>query len=463
MLGSVAVLACSPVSKDTPTGPPNLLLVTVDTLRPDELACYGGQAGVGEYLCSLADGGTRFEWAFSTAPYTAPSIASVLTGVYPFAHGVRQSAVSFLHSDIETLPELLQQAGYTTAAFVSNPVLDRSRHLDQGFGVFDQKMNREERNRPGFSERDARSATDAALAWAQVAAKPPWFLWVHYQDPHGPYDPPDASIGYDAADGRRLPVLPNPDNSGDGGIPHYQALPGLFTLEAYRERYRDEIRYLDGNLKRLVEGVDALGEPPLILLTSDHGEAFGEDDYFFAHGHSVAIDQIRVPLLVRPLRADATAEAEVSGTPVSLVDIAPTLARAAGLDVPGHWPGRPLPVAGLAASEPPSERALFSEHSNRAAVVIDKRYFARDRRTAVAEVRDPNSGGLVRLLPARTAELAETSAPPHYEAAQPDGVDAALEASLSDFLMRAQRGRAGATHDRVPEEMRERLRALGYS
>jgi arylsulfatase A-like enzyme len=466
MLGTAALLACSPASEDVPTAPPNLLLVTVDTLRPDELACYGGEAHIGETLCSLADGGTRFEWAFSTAPYTAPSIATVLTGIYPFAHGVRQSAVSFLHSDIETLPELLQQAGYTTAAFVSNPVLDRARRFDQGFGVYDQKMNREERNRPGFSERDARSATDAALAWAQVVAKPPWFLWVHYQDPHGPYDPPDASIAgdrHDAGDGRRLTVLPPRNNSGDGGIPHYQALPGLFTLEAYRERYRDEIRYLDGNLKRLIEGVDALGDAPLVLLTSDHGEAFGEDDYFFAHGHSVAIDQIRVPLLVRPSRADATAEALVNDTPVSLVDVAPTLAHAAGLDVPSHWPGRPLPVAGLAPTEPPRERSLFSEHRNRVAVVSGKRYFARDRRTAIAEARDPNSGGRVRLLPARTANLDDAGATPRYSAAEPDDADAALEASLSGFLLRAQRSRAGATHDSVPEKMKERLRALGYS
>jgi len=463
LLGAIAASGCGGPGDEAPATPPNLLLVTVDTLRPDELGCYGGEADVGEFLCSLANGGTRFEWAFSTAPYTAPSIASVLTGVYPFAHGVRQSAVSFLRSDIETLPELLQQAGYTTAAFVSNPVLDRSRHLDQGFGVFDQRMTREERNRPGFSERDARSATDAALAWAQIAAKPPWFLWVHFQDPHGPYDPPDASIGYDAADGRRLPVLPDRDNSGNRGIPHYQALPGLFTLEAYRGRYRDEIRYLDGNLKRLVEGVDSLGEPPLILLTSDHGEAFGEDDYYFAHGHSVAIDQIRVPLLVRPSRADATAAPQVSDVPVGLVDVAPTLARAAGIDVPTHWPGRPLPVAGLTAPDRQKPRALFSEHSDRAAVIIGKRYFARDRRTAIAAARDPNSGGVVRPLPARTATLDDASAPPRYTAARPDGVDAALETSLSEFLSRARRGRAGAEHDNVSEEMKERLRALGYS
>jgi arylsulfatase len=245
-------------------------------------------------LCSLADGGIRFEWAFSTAPYTAPSIASILTGLYPSVHGVRQSAVSYLREEFDTLPELLRAAGYETAAFISNPVLERSHRLDQGFGVFDQEMPREERNRPGVVERVAQSATDAALAWAQIAAEPPWFMWVHFQDPHGPYEPPDASMGYDEKGGTRLPVLET-DHSGLGGIPSYQALPGLFTREAYERRYADEIRYLDGHLKRLVEGLDALGDPPAVLVTADHGEAFGEDGYYFAHGHSVGLDQIRVP------------------------------------------------------------------------------------------------------------------------------------------------------------------------
>jgi arylsulfatase A-like enzyme len=458
-----AALGCAPVGDDADAAPPNLLLVTIDTLRPDELACYGGEADVGVALCAIAKGGARFEWAFATAPHTAPSIASVLTGAYPSTHGVRQSATSYLRDEFETLPERLRAAGYATAAFVSNPVLDRSRRLDQGFDLFDQRMTREERNRPGWSEREARSATDAALAWAQVAAEAPWFLWVHFQDPHGPYEPPGASGGGDADDGRRLPVLPSPDNSGDRGIPHYQSLPGLFSVEAYRERYRDEIRYLDLHLKRLVDGLDALGEPPAVLLTSDHGEAFGEDDYYFAHGHSVGIDQIRVPLVWRPRGADASRAPEVLDTPVSGIDVAPTLLRAAGLEVPAEWPGRPLPVAGFGAQTRTRDRALYSEHPDRGAVVIGRRYLARDRRAIAAGSRDPNSGGALRPLPARTAMLDDATAPLRYEAARRGDDDAALETSLLEFLRRSGRGAAGGEHEAVSEEMRSRLRALGYA
>jgi arylsulfatase A-like enzyme len=444
---------------------PNLLLVTIDTLRADRLACYGGEAGVGEFLCSLPDGGTRFEWAFSTAPYTAPSIASILTGVYPSAHGVRQSAVSFLRVEVETLPELLQAAGYETAAFISNPVLQRTRQLDRGFGVFDQRMPREERNRPGFVERDARSTCDAALAWAQVAAEPPWFMWVHFQDPHGPYEPPDASPVYDEPGGTPLPVLEK-DNSGLGGIPAYQALPGVFTREAYEGRYVDEIRYLDEHLKRLVEGLDALGSPPAVLVTADHGEAFGEDGYYFAHGHSVGLDQIRVPLLWRP--AVPTAPAVVR-TPVSLVDVAPTLLRIAGLETPSAWRGQPLPVAGSDAPAGSPDRALFAEHVTRAAVIVGDTYYSRERRTLPVDGGDPSTAGHVKVVQPRTARLFgsdgtdASGAMPAYEAGTGNERAAALEPALARFLADAKRHRSGAVHDEVPEEMQAQLRALGYT
>jgi len=102
---------------------PNLLLITVDTLRADRLECYGGEPAVGAFLCGLAHAGTRFEWALSTAPYTAPSVASILTGQYPSVHGVTQTANSYLRAEADTLAEQLQDAGYQTAAFVSNPIL----------------------------------------------------------------------------------------------------------------------------------------------------------------------------------------------------------------------------------------------------------------------------------------------------------------------------------------------------
>jgi arylsulfatase A-like enzyme len=256
-----------------------------------------------------------------------------------------------------------------------------------------------------------------------------------------------------------LPVLET-DHSGLGGIPSYQALPGLFTREAYERRYADEIRYLDGHVKRLVEGLDALGDPPAVLVTADHGEAFGEDGYYFAHGHSVGLDQIRVPLLWRPAAPGAPAVARAA---VSLLDVAPTLLRVAGLEVPEAWPGQPLPVTGSPISAGSPDRAIFAEHSRRAAVIVGDDYFARDHRKVVAGEPDPNSGGVVKLLPARTARLDASGATPAYELADGNPVAAELEPALASFLEDAARSRVGATRDAVPEEMRERLRALGYT
>jgi arylsulfatase len=458
--GLLLSAGCGESTPDSETpDQPNLLLITVDTLRPDRLVCYGGEPGVGEFLCSLADGGTRFEWAFSTAPYTAPSIASVLTGLYPSAHGVRQAGASYLPREFDTLPELLQTAGYATAAFISNPVLDRTRQLDQGFAVFDQKLPRMERNRPDYAERDAQSTTDAALAWAQITAEPPWFLWVHFQDPHGPYEPPGAPPISDEPGGDRLAPLED-DHSGLGGIPTYQILPGVVTREAYERRYLDEIRYLDGHVKRLVAGLDRLGDRPAVLVTADHGEAFGEDGYYFAHGHSVGLDQIRVPLLWRPAAPGASAVARV---PVSLVDVAPTLLRSTGLDPPAAWPGRPLPVFGGQVAAESADRAFFAEHGRRAAIIAGDAYYARNRREVVAGEPDRNSGGRIKLLPPRTAQLGGSGGLPPYEPAGGSAAAAALEPALASFLVEAASRRAGAMHEVVPEELRRRLRALGYA
>jgi len=456
-------LACTQAAETTA---PNLLLITIDTLRADRLSCYGGEAGVGDAICRLADTGTRFVWAFSTAPYTAPSIASVLTSRYPVDHGVRESAVSFLSDDAVTLAEVLKQHGYTTAAFVSNPVLDRSRHLQQGFDIYDQRMTRRERNRGYLEEREAVATTDATLAWARVGAEPPWFIWVHYQDPHGPYEPPQPGSPRAASrNDRVLPVLD--DNSGLGGIPVYQSLPGVRDFDSYSQRYSDEIRYLDPQVERLVDGLDALGRAPAVIVTSDHGEAFGEDGYYFAHGHSVGLDQIRVPLLWRPPNPRRPQSWD---RPVSGIDIAPTLLRVARIDSPSAFVGVPLPtVAQPVATESDRSdaaaetRAIYSEHRERAAVVVGGGYFARDRRAIEPGTPDPMSGGTLSPLPARTAELLPDGRSSGYRPASAGSAGTSTRAELlSAFIDRAERPAPRAEGAPTDEAQRERLRALGY-
>jgi arylsulfatase A-like enzyme len=433
--------------------PPNLLLITVDTLRPDRLACYGGPAGSGERLCAIFRDGTRYAWAFTPAPYTAPAVASLLTSAYPSVHGVTQSAASFLELGQESVAETLAGAGYTTAAFVSNPVLDRARNFGQGFGVYDAHMSRRELNRRGYVEREAHATTDAVLAWAEVAAEEPWFVWVHYQDPHGPYDPPGAVPRANPPGAALLPRLA--DDSGHAGIPAYQALPGHDTLAAYSQRYLDEIAYLDGELARLAGALDARGRRPAILLAADHGEAFGEDDYYFAHGHSLGLDQIRVPLLYRP--AAGRSQSAVA-EPVSLLDVAPTLLTLAGVAMPQASQGRVLPGVGPPGGATPA-RFFFAEHGRQAAVIAGVRVYTRDR--GEREGRHGELGQELPARPARVAELPEDGPNPPYRPADPAGADAALERELAAHLRGASA--AGARHGEVDPELRERMRALGYA
>jgi hypothetical protein len=192
-----------------------------------------------------------------------------------------------------------------------------------------------------------------------------------------------------------------------------------------------------------------------ILLTSDHGEAFGEDGYYFAHGHSVGLDQIRVPLIWREPGSHA---AGVIRTPVSTLDVAPTLLAAAGLEAPAAFQGRPLPVA--EAPEDASPRPLFAEHRLRAAVLIGSVYYARDRRPLDAPVHDRITGGKLYPMAPRTARLGAEGRLPAYESASGAGA-ATLEQPLAEFLAAGDR-RVEPPRDLLSPETRERLEALGY-
>jgi len=432
---------------------PDLVLVSVDTLRADRLSCYGGRHDLGRAMCSVADPGTRFTWAFATAPLTVPSVASILTSTYPSEHGFSQWSTDPLTGELETLAETLDGCGYRTAAFVSNPLLRRDRDLERGFRLYDDRMQRKERSRPDYVERAAGDATEAALEWL-AGARSPWFLWIHYQDPHGPYDPPGAAEIRESPGGRRFPVLE--DHSGWHGIPAYQALPGLRKPSSYRRRYDEEIQYVDLHIGRLLEALAARARSPIVVLTADHGEALGEDGYYFAHGHSVGLDQIRVPLLIRAPGLPAGVVSE----PVSLLDIAPTLVQLAGCPRPPSFRGRSLrETAGARAGELPV-RPIFAQQVARLAVVAEDVYYARDLLDLRRPVSDPNSAGRLRPLPARTAHLDPGGGPAAYRVVPEAGPEEHLETLIERFL--ASHWSSPPRGSSLDEDTRARLRAMGY-
>ncbi len=427
---SIALLALLTASAcgEPEAPPPGLLLVTVDSLRADFLTCYGGAEGVGQRMCDLGREGTRYAWAFSPAPSSAPAIASILTSTYPAEHGVGDSAASFLRGEQLTLPEALRRAGFATAAFISSPELNRSRNFHPGFAVYDDRTGRATAR--SLPMRGAAETTDAALAWlAEVRA--PWFLWVHYREPHGPYraTPGPGDSVLPGGPGERLPVLATPN--GRGGIPSYQAIPGLFTREGYEARYRGEIRVVDSELARLLTAVDARDEPVGVMLTADHGEAFGEDRYYLSHGHSVGLDQIRVPLFWRPQKPSTPEEIRVV---VSTLDIMPTMLRAAGLSQPDSLDGWVLPSAEDPPGAPEQARAVFAVHPDQVAVVSSNNFYTRLRRP-VTDVVPRLTPAYLQATAARAAVLGDGTGPlPATAPARPTGITPLLEPRVADFL-----------------------------
>ena len=264
--------------------PPNVLLVTIDTLRPDALGWVSGKNATPE-IDRLAGEGFAFPAAVASVPLTLPSHASLLTGLFPRRLGIRDNGQLF-SAPAATLAERLKARGYRTAAFVSGYPVASAFGLDRGFDLYDDRLTRG----AGMElERPAGETTAAALEWLRGAA-PPWFAWVHYYDPHYPYEPP----------------------------------PEL-RRAGWRGTYDGEVAYVDAQLRKLRAGLPPPGptgtSPALTVLAADHGESLGEHGEG-THGFFVYESTVRVPLIVhfpgrvRPGRSLA---------PARLVDVAPTI------------------------------------------------------------------------------------------------------------------------------------------
>lgn len=342
-----------------------VILVTCDTLRADRLGFYGFPGATSPNLDALAAESLVFDAAWSTAPLTGPALAALLTGRMPEELGLADNR-NVLASAATTLAERLSSQGIATAAIVSNWVLRRRPELpdagvQQGFAHFDDRMETPEGNRPDLMERDARETTDAALAWLAARAplgsargepSEPFFLWVHYQDPHGPYTPPPECLAPLQVVSGEAELAVGKDQRGRGVLPSYQVVDGERRPAAYRARYEAEIRYFDRELGRLLDALRARGilEHALLVFSADHGESLGEHGYWFSHGQHLYQELVRVPLLLRP-PGGAAAPGRVDA-PASHLDLYPTILRAFGLE--------PGPTRGLdlLAGELPAERVL---------------------------------------------------------------------------------------------------------
>lgn len=319
---------------------PDVLLLIADTLRADRLPAYGFEHGKTPTLDRLTRDAVVFDRAVAASAATMPSHASMFTSRFVRQHSVGYSNGDTILADEKTIAQHFRDAGYATAGFIGNIMLNRLTGFARGFEVYDDRLPQPEKNRPDFYEREAPQTTQRAIAWLQKrAGDRPVFLLVHYQDPHGPYTPPDRVLrGISLPTPEEEPRLPvNETQSGYEGVPAYQALEGLDRPSQYESRYLAEILYMDRWMGLLLKAFEEHRPDAghVVLFTSDHGESLGEEGHWFAHGHTSMPDLAHVPFLLRAPDVPAGRRSE----PVSHVDILPTLLDLAGLPVPDDAAG----------------------------------------------------------------------------------------------------------------------------
>jgi arylsulfatase A-like enzyme/Flp pilus assembly protein TadD len=411
----------------------NVLLITLDTVRADRLGAYGYTGVETPNLDRLASEGVRFAAAGSPVPLTLPAHATILSGLLPPRHGVRNNGAERFPQEPATLATRLAAAGYRTGAFIGAFVLDRRFGLGRGFDRYDDEIPRE-RAADLDAERPGRVVTDRALAWLSEKSEKPFFAWVHLYDAHAPYAPPEP----------------------------------FRTLYADRP-YDGEIAEVDAQVGRLLTELERLGVAgrTVVAVVGDHGEALGEHGEL-THGLLLYEPSLHVPLLLRA--PPVLPKGWVVETPVSLVDLAPTLAGL--LDCPlSAKADRPLDGHDLSQQlrerrEPGAEdlyaESLYGTTFGWSPVFAlrrgDMKYIAAPRPELYDLRRDPGEGQNVeegrpderKKLATRLAALAASGG----KAAEPAEVDAEARARLLSlgYLAGASLATGGAPKGKDPKD-----------
>ncbi len=431
-----------------------MLLVTFDTLRADHCSTYGYERETTPSLTRLAEDGVRFATAYAPMPTTLPSHASLFTGRLPRELGVPKNGIA-LAPEFETLAEILQSAGYRTAAFVSSFVLDRVFGLASGFEVYDDRFprgacKRDDRVWEGFTIdsgfcRRGDATRERAQAWLREngylyarrdaeGERAPYFLWIHLVDAHDPYDPPPAQRALFPPQGDRPSELARQIAAHDG-----------------------EVRFADDQLGALLDTIERAGrlDDTLVIATSDHGEGL-MDHGWMHHGAMIYEEAVRIPLVVRwPARL---ARGRTVEAPVQLADLFPTVLELVGLPAPeGLLAGQSLAGAleGRDTLDPSRP------------ILVQRRLYESEREPGIP-TRGEKLGvrmGNLKYIEARvekTYELFDLTADPgelHNVFRARRAEAAPLAAALNAF-----RSRPAAPLGPVPpsSEMQRRLEALGY-
>jgi arylsulfatase A-like enzyme len=433
----LAVVGCGERSER----PRRVVLVSIDTLRADHLGFYGYPRPTSPTLDALASESTVFDDAMSASPWTLPSHATLLTGLYPSRHGL-VSHERYLPSTIETLAQVFSRAGYRTAAVVNSHNLSPAFGLDRGFQQYRYVEEDAGRREP------SREITDQATQWLAAAGDAPVLLFLHYYDVHSDY----ASL-------RRYEdeLLRPYDGVADGTTSQLVAYrEGKLALDPARDaqnlidRYDAGIRQMDDELGRLLAFLDEKGmsDDTLFLLTSDHGEEFFEHGGVL-HGQTQYQEVLHVPLLVR---GPGVPRNRRIAAPASLVDVVPTLLALRGMPSPGGLDGVSLVPFWTSGEAKLPDRALFSEADHND-VEDDITRSVRYRGFKLHYNR------LTREF--RLFDLEHDPEERHDVASEQGAAVAALSERLTRFMAAARAPLEVPQRTLTPDEV-EKLRSLGY-
>jgi arylsulfatase A-like enzyme len=338
-LGAILILLKSPASwmssgVDTPLCPGcNVIVILVDTLRADHLPCYGYERDTAPNICALAEEGILFEKMYSNSPSTKTSVASLFTSMLPSQHkSVHNDDI--LGDELVTMAEILTEHGYHAYAVNGNPVLKEKFNYGQGFATWKDNITRVMKRNPVILD-------------SLGSHEQPFFLYLHYMDPHSPYSAPLSYYKYFNSDYHGAVT-----GSGPYEVDYFEDRPD--ELEQLRNFYDNEIRFVDHKIGELFEKLKKLGlyEDTVIIFLSDHGEMFLDHEQF-EHSNGVYTELIDVPLIIRPPNHEKT----IVDTAVQTVDILPTLLSMLGIEVDHKFMGRSIfPLIGSGETRP-----IFSE------------------------------------------------------------------------------------------------------
>lgn len=454
---AAALTTFASCSREQPRRPPHVFVLIIDTLRTDRVGCYGGGRHVTPNLDRLAKRGNVFHNAYAASSWTNPSVASLFTSRFPSQHGVTAFR-SVLADSEQTVAETLRTSGYATAGFVANLLINAGLGFGQGFERYEVYYT-------GRIKERARRLNAEALAWIDArradAPDQPFFVYLHYMEPHEPLQPPSAALRRLARQrgwspdhvetlerlAQSAPVLEDMDRA---------------TVALAEDLYDAEVASVDASIGRLFADLEQRGllRDSVVVVSSDHGEEFF-DHGSVGHGHTLYEELVRIPLLIAMPEQDDRVDIDEE---VALVDLAPTILDLAGVAAPPRFEGRSRKAdldASLLRRWSVRVDALFrpgraySELSDFGATPERPKVHARALVTGGAKVIEHRDGEI---------EDYDLAADPRERDSGALGASRrrALTVDLEAMRRRLEKDRSPAETRALDEETRERLRALGY-